>query len=50
MAGKPGAEPQALVIALRAFANSDGEDFSAYATPYIENFIAHAVDSGAHEK
>jgi RNA polymerase sigma factor (sigma-70 family) len=41
---------QALVTALRAFADSDADNFSAYATSYIENAIVHAVDSSAHEK
>jgi RNA polymerase sigma factor (sigma-70 family) len=40
----------ALMQAVRAFADSDAENFSTYATSYIENAIVHAVDSGAHEK
>ncbi len=33
----------ALMTAARAFAGSDAEDFSAFATPFIENAIIHAV-------
>jgi hypothetical protein len=33
----------ALLNAARAFADSDAEDFSASASPFIENAIAHAV-------
>jgi RNA polymerase primary sigma factor len=41
---------QALLQAARAFADSDADNFSAYATSYIENAIVHAADSSAHEK
>jgi RNA polymerase primary sigma factor len=33
----------ALMTAARAFADSDTGDFSAFATPFIENAIIHAV-------
>ncbi|MGP0075984.1 MAG: sigma factor [Bryobacteraceae bacterium] len=33
----------ALLNAARAFADSDAHDFSAFATPFIENAIVHAV-------
>ncbi len=34
---------QALLAAVQAFANSDAEDFSAYAAPFVERAIEHAV-------
>lgn len=34
---------QALLAAARTFADSDAEDFSAFAAPYIERAIVHAV-------
>jgi RNA polymerase primary sigma factor len=33
----------ALLAAARAFADSDAVNFAAYATPWIENAIVHAV-------
>jgi DNA-directed RNA polymerase sigma subunit (sigma70/sigma32) len=33
----------ALMTALHAFAASDSEDFSAFALPFVENAITHAV-------
>jgi len=33
----------ALLTAVRAFADSNSEDFSAFAAPFIENAILHAV-------
>jgi DNA-directed RNA polymerase sigma subunit (sigma70/sigma32) len=33
----------ALFNALRAFEDSDSDDFSAFATPFIENAIVHAI-------
>jgi DNA-directed RNA polymerase sigma subunit (sigma70/sigma32) len=35
----------ALMTAVRAFADSDADDFSAFATPFIERAIVHAVTS-----
>jgi DNA-directed RNA polymerase specialized sigma subunit len=32
-----------LMTALHAFAASDSEDFSAFALPFVENAITHAV-------
>ncbi len=34
---------QALFNAVRAFADGDAENFSAYAEPFIQNAIVHAV-------
>jgi DNA-directed RNA polymerase specialized sigma subunit len=34
---------QALLAAVQAFANSDAEDFSAFAARFIERDIEHAV-------
>ena len=34
---------QALMAAVRAFADSDADNFSAYAVPFIENAIIHAI-------
>lgn len=33
----------ALLTAARAFADSDAENFTAFATPFIENAVLHAV-------
>jgi len=35
----------ALMQALRAFADSDAQNFTAYAEPFIENAIVHAITS-----
>jgi DNA-directed RNA polymerase specialized sigma subunit len=35
----------ALMTAVRAFADSNAEDFSAFAAPFIERAIVHAVTS-----
>jgi RNA polymerase primary sigma factor len=35
----------ALMTAVRAFADSNAEDFSAFATPFIERAIDHVVTS-----
>jgi hypothetical protein len=32
-----------LIVALRAFPDSNADNFSAFATPYIERAIEHAV-------
>jgi DNA-directed RNA polymerase sigma subunit (sigma70/sigma32) len=34
---------QALITAAAAFADSEAEGFSAFATPFVENAIVHAV-------
>jgi len=34
---------EALFSAMRAFADSDADNFTEYARPFIENAIAHAV-------
>jgi DNA-directed RNA polymerase sigma subunit (sigma70/sigma32) len=34
---------QALFAAMRAFAGSDAPSFAAYAEPFVENAVAHAV-------
>ncbi len=33
----------ALIVAVRAFPDSSADDFAAFATPYIESAIDHAV-------
>lgn len=35
----------ALFSSLRAFADSDAEDFSSFAAPFVENAIVHAITS-----